>query len=266
MYGKYSQEYIEDVLVRFAYHSTGIEGNTLSLNDTRMILQYGGLPSEQGHSLREVYEVENHRQTFDYIFQEAQEKQPFSPFLVRNIHRLLTDHILVDSGQYKSVQNYILGTDSQTTEPFVVPAKMQEWCDNLNQPFQQAQNFNDKLTALMASHIEFERMHPFSDGNGRTGRMLINYGLILEQTPLLVIERNYREQYIQFEENQDVKELVNYAKEKLASEQERMDNLYKTAMKQKQFEKEQWKKIDNGQLKAPKTSCQNNSSESDKKD
>ncbi len=77
MYGKYSQDYIEDVLIRFAYHSTGIEGNTLSLNDTRMILRYGRLPSEQGHSLHEVYEVENHRQTFDYVFQESKRATTF---------------------------------------------------------------------------------------------------------------------------------------------------------------------------------------------
>lgn len=260
MYGKCSQDYVKDVLIRFAYHSTGIEGNTLSLNDTRMILQYGGLPSESGHSLYEVYEVyevENHCQTFDYIFQEAKEQQPFSPLLVRNIHRLLTDHILADSGQYKSVQNYILGTDFQTTEPFEVPAKMQEWYDNLNQSFQQARTFDEKLTALIKSHIEFERIHPFSDGNGRTGRMLINYGLILEQAPLLVIERNYRDQYIQFETNQDVKGLVNYAKEKLTNEQERMDNFYQTAKKQRQFEKEQWEKIDNGETELPKDFFEN---------
>jgi len=258
MYGKYSKGYIEDVLIRFAYHSTGIEGNTLSLDDTRMILQYGSLPSEQGHSLREVYEVENHRQAFDYIFQEAKDKQPFSPLLIRNIHRLLTDHILVDSGQYKTVPNYILGTDFQTTEPFEVPVKMQEWCDSLNQAFRQANTFDEKLTALMDSHIVFERIHPFSDGNGRTGRMLINYGLVLEQAPLLVIERNDRNQYIQFENNRDVQGLVGYAKEKLSSEQERMENFYKTAEKQEQFEKEQWKKINNGELKTPKSFSKNN--------
>ncbi len=67
---------------------------------------------------------------------------------------------------------------------------------------------------------------------------------------------------IQFETNQDVKGLVNYAKEKLASEQERMDNFYKTAEKQKQFEKEQWKKIDNGETELPKDFFGNNDSNS----
>ena len=58
--------------------------------------------------------------------------------------------------------------------------KVQEWCDNLNWRLAHAKNFDDRLEALLDSHIRFEQIHPFSDGNGRTGRMLINYGLIMD--------------------------------------------------------------------------------------
>lgn len=240
MNNPYSKEYLKDVLIRFAYHSTGIEGNTLTLNDTRLILAYGQLPSEKGHSLREVFEVENHRQAFDYLFKEAADKRPFSPLIVRNFHKLLTDHILPDGGQYKSLPNYIQGAEFKTAEPFEVPNKIQTWCNQLNQAFQTDKSLDDTLTTLMEKHIEFERIHPFSDGNGRTGRMLINYGLVLKKEPILVIERKNRDEYIQYEVNEDVPGLVKYAKNKLTNERERMLNFYQTAERIKAFQKKEF--------------------------
>lgn len=239
----YSRDYLEDVLVRFAYHSTGIEGNTLSLNDTRLILQFGQVPSTAGHSLREVYEVDNHRQAFDYLFQEASDQRPFSPFLVRNFHQLLTDHILPNAGQYKTTPNYIVGANFQTAEPFEVPAKIQKWCDELNAQFSQAKITKEVLTVLLEKHIEFEKIHPFSDGNGRTGRMLINYGLVLKHEPLLVIERENRDEYIRYEVNEDVSGLVKYAQQKLAPEKERMLNFYQTAEQIEKFQKQEEKRL-----------------------
>lgn len=92
----------------------------------------------------------------------------------------------------------------------------------------------------MEKHIEFERIHPFSDGNGRTGRMLINYGLVLKKEPILVIERKNCDEYIQYEVNEDVPGLVKYAKNKLANERERMLNFYQTAERIKEFQKKEF--------------------------
>lgn len=75
MKSHYSQDYIDDVLVRFAYHSTGIEGNTLTLRDTQRILEGHVLPSSGDHSLRELYEVDNHRRAFDQQEPEQDLKQ-----------------------------------------------------------------------------------------------------------------------------------------------------------------------------------------------
>ena len=253
MKSHYSQDYIDDVLVRFAYHSTGIEGNTLMLRDTQRILEGHVLPSSGDHSLRELYEVDNHRRAFDYAFEEAEKGTPYSGYFVCQMHQLLTDRILVDAGQYKTAGNRIRGARFRTAEPWEVPMKVQEWCDNLNWRLAHAKNFDDRLEALLDSHIKFEQIHPFSDGNGRTGRMLINYGLIMDHQPLLVIERNDRDHYIDLEAEEDVQGLMTYAKQKLAQEREDMENFYIIAERQAKFEKEQWQKIQNGTLALPKS-------------
>ncbi|RND41242.1 Fic family protein [Lacticaseibacillus paracasei] len=243
MTNHYSEEYLEDVLVRFAYHSTGIEGNTLTLRDTQRILEAHVLPSSENHSLRELYEVDNHRRAFDFLLTAAVEQQPFNSTLVRHLHYLLMDRIRVDAGEYKTAGNRIQGASFRTAEPFEVPFKIQEWCDNLNWRLDHAKTFDERLEALLDSHIKFEQIHPFSDGNGRTGRMLINYGLILDHQPLLVIERKDREHYIDLEAREDVNGLMAYAKEKIAVERQDMENFYVVAERQAKFEQAQWRKI-----------------------
>lgn len=248
---KYSKAYLEDVLVRFAYHSTGIEGNTLTLRDTQRILQGNLLPSSENHTLRELYEVDNHRRAFEYIFEQAKEKEPYNGTFVRQLHFLLTDRTLADAGQYKTEGNTITGADFRTAEPFEVTYKIQEWCENLNTRLENVTSFDERLEVLLDSHIKFERIHPFSDGNGRTGRMLLNYGLILDNQPLLVIERQDRDKYIDMEAKQDISSLMDYAKEKLSQERQDMENFYQTEERQVIFEKQQWEKIKNGELKLP---------------
>lgn len=81
--------------------------------------------------------------------------------------------------------------------------------------------------------------------------MLLNYGLILDNQPLLVIERQDRDKYIDMEAKQDISSLMDYAKEKLSQERQDMENFYQTEERQVIFEKQQWEKIKNGELKLP---------------
>lgn len=80
----------------------------------------------------------------------------------------------------------------------------------------------EKLESILDAHIQFERIHPFSDGNGRTGRLLMNYSLLREGFPPLIIEKDTKANYIEFLAKQDLKSFTNFAKDLLAKEKKRM--------------------------------------------
>lgn len=111
-----SQDYLEDVLVRMAYHSSGIEGNTISLPQTVSIILKGTLPSSN-KSIREFYEIENHKRAFDYLIELLDGNQSLNTVDIKQIHFLLTDRLQLDNGQYKTQQNAIHGAEFKTATP-----------------------------------------------------------------------------------------------------------------------------------------------------
>ena len=80
----------------------------------------------------------------------------------------------------------------------------------------------EKLESILDTHIQFERIHPFSDGNGRTGRVLMNYSLLQEGFPPLIIEKETKATYIELLAKQDLRGFMSFANEILAKEQKRM--------------------------------------------
>ena len=126
----YKQDYLDDILVRMAYHSSGIEGNTISLPETVSIILEGTLPS-QGKSIREFYEIENHRQAFTRLLTAVTNQEALSMDLVKDIHQELMDRLQHDRGQFKTMQNAIIGAEFRTASPQEVPFLIQQWVDNV---------------------------------------------------------------------------------------------------------------------------------------
>lgn len=210
----YAQDYLDDILVRMAYHSSGIEGNTISLPETVSIILESTLP-RNGKSIREFYEIENHKQAFSYLLDSLAIHQALTVGLVQDFHALLVDRLQHDRGQFKQVQNAIIGAEFQTASPAETPYLMTQWADNTAYRLDHTQNEKEILEILADTHIQIERIHPFSDGNGRTGRLLLMYLAMKYLNAPIIVSKDSRAHYMELLANQDVTGLADLFKESL---------------------------------------------------
>lgn len=130
----------------------------------------------------------------------------------------------------------ILGANFQTASPKETPFLIAQLIDNLTYRLEAAESDTDKLFAILDTHIQFERIHPFSDGNGRTGRMLLIYPLLEQGLPPLIIEKENKAKYIEFLGNQDVEGFLSFAKKLLAQEEKRIQPFQNMANEQIKYD------------------------------
>lgn len=180
----------EQILTEWIYHSNAIEGNTITLQETRFILETG--LTIGGKSLREHFEVINHRDAIHYVeWLVQQREEPISPFHVRKIHQLVLSRIDDDwSGKYRQGQVQIAGASHLPPEAWLMPQAMDAWSTWLTQ------NIHLHPIDLAAeAHHRLVMIHPFVDGNGRTARLVMNLILMRHGYPPAVILRSHRRQY-----------------------------------------------------------------------
>ena len=206
----------ESFAIEYAHNSTAIEGNTLSLVETKAILEDG--LSISGKSLREIYEVVNHDKAFSYIKKSVQEKKPLSEDIVKDIHALLMENIMI-GGIYRNVEVRITGAAHKPPVPSEMYRQVKDFYADL------AYKYNDNAICLAAwTHAEFVRIHPFTDGNGRTSRMLMNYQLMTAGFQPISINKEARLDYYQALEEYAVNGNIEPFAEMIAQlEDERLD-------------------------------------------
>lgn len=187
--------YLKDVLVRLAHHSSAIEGNTITLPETATIILDQTLPNNPNITQREYFEVLNHEQTFEYVIDQIQNGTPLSITVIKDIHEKLTDRLQYDKGKFKENENYIQGAEFSTAPPQEVPELINQLVGNLVYKIDAAHSDEEVVKAILESHIIFEKIHPFSDGNGRTGRMVMNYSLLERGLPPLIINKENKGVY-----------------------------------------------------------------------
>ena len=199
-------EYMEDILVRMAHHSTAIEGNTLTQAETISILIHNFIPRDM--SEREYYEVKNYRKAFNTLL-EADRKitteliKKYNKYIMENLHDL--------NGKFKTTQNLILGAEFEPTKPYLVPFEIEDWCNNLSYKLENAKTNEEKVEIIMDQHIKFEKIHPFNDGNGRTGRLLIIHSCLKEDLEPIIIPKEEKGKYINLLACENLKELTKWA-------------------------------------------------------
>lgn len=240
----YSQNYIDDILVRFAYHSNAIEGNSLTRGQTKAIIlnQTVTVTGLEGVKLRDVYEAANQKDAFYTMLALASNNAKLSIDTILQLQFELTKNTIATAGKFKTNENYIVGSDFQTSSVAMTPMDIKQWAENTTYCLEQSKDDHQFLENLMQAHIAFERIHPFDDGNGRTGRELINLELAKREMPFLIIEKKDRDQYLTLEADQDAKGLTLYATEKLEQERKRYEAFEQNYKKQKLFEKKSQKR------------------------
>ena len=215
---KMTSEYIDDLLVRAAHHSTAIEGNTLTLGDTISILIYNYIP--KGMTEREYYEVKNYKKAFELLLKAD---RVISTDLIKNYHRYIMENLREDNGEFKKIQNIILGSVIETTKPYLVPTVIEDWCQNLEYRLNNTKTDEEKIEAILDRHIKFEKIHPFGDGNGRTGRLLIIHSCLKENLAPILIPKEEKGKYINFLISENIKEFVKWGIELENKERERIE-------------------------------------------
>jgi Fic family protein len=186
---KLSKSQMKDVLdrftVNFTYESNAIEGNSLTLKDVTLLLHENILP--KGKDLREVYETRNTRLVNGLLFKN---KIKITIKGILELHALLVKDTGVREG-FKQLPNYLLMRNVKTTLPESVEKEM----NLLVKWYHQVKDKEHPLKVASQFHGKFEKIHPFEDGNGRVGRILINAMLLEQGYPPIIIRKSMRASY-----------------------------------------------------------------------
>ena len=180
----------EQIMVEWIYNSNAIEGSTLTLRETQLILESG--LTIGGKSLREHFEVINHKDAIEYVEHLVAGSEPITPFHVRQLHKLVLAQIDDnEAGQYRKTEVRISGSAHVPPESWEVGREMDEWGVWLIN----AEASTHPIALASIAHHRLVSIHPFVDGNGRTARLVMNLILMRAGYPPTVILRLNRRQY-----------------------------------------------------------------------
>lgn len=177
------------VMVTMTYNTSSIEGSTLTLSDTQSLYEHD-IVLTGGHKVDDIIESKNHFALFDFMLDTVNE--PFTDRLIKEFHQLLkkgtSDEKRYGVGRYKGNPNIVGG--QKVAEPHEVPELMERLLEKYNR------QGNIELGDILTFHHQFELIHPFQDGNGRVGRMIMFRECLKHGVTPFIISSDRREEYI----------------------------------------------------------------------
>jgi len=204
--------------VSLAYHTTKIEEPDVTFHDTREIFEHGRVQNYTG-DVRALFALQNAKRGWERFLDSFDRKKPLDEELVKQFHFELTTGTYDERrylhgerpGEYKH-GDYVTGQKEVGALPEDVPSEMDELLEDLREiPEEKA------LTAAAFFHAKFENIHPFADGNGRTGRLLMNYFLVCHDHPVITIHEEDRKAYMgaleAWDDRQELEALKEFLKE-----------------------------------------------------
>ncbi len=177
----------DQFILKLTYHSNSIEGSTLTEPDTAAILfENAALPNK---SLTEQLEAKNHQTALNYLFEHVVKKEKIDENLVLKLHSILMNGVRPDAGVYRNHAVRITGVNLPTANYMSVPKLMPEVM------IRAAEKNKDIIAQSASVHSKFEQIHPFSDGNGRVGRLLMNAILLNANFTPAIIRQEQKQLY-----------------------------------------------------------------------
>ncbi|MCR5101194.1 MAG: Fic family protein [Butyrivibrio sp.] len=214
---------LNEFRILFAYNSNQIDGAGVSLAHTRDIFEEGRVVNYTG-DLKPLIETQNEKICFEYITEKMHEKQEMSPAFVKDVQKLLCRSVYDDDrwdkgerpGEYKK-NFYGVGLEAGLP-PQDVAEEVENLCDELNAFFNGTETDVDSILSNAAYfHCNFENIHPFADGNGRAGRILMNYILLTNNVPPIIFFTEDKEKYFNeltvFDKSEKLDGFVEFMKE-----------------------------------------------------
>jgi len=200
---KTKQETLKNFVIEYTYNTASIEGNTINLEEARNLLQDGLTPKDK--TLREIYDLQNSEKVF---FEILNSKKELSHEFIINIRDKLIENIDLRKG-YRTADIRVIRSNFDATPAPYVKADM----DVLLKWYEKNKDSLHPIVLATIFHHKFEKIHPFMDGNGRTGRMLLNYILIKNNYPPLIVHKKTRKEYLEALRSADKSSLTSYKKE-----------------------------------------------------
>ena len=188
---KLSGNLYEYTAVNFSYNTNKIEGSTLSEDDTRNIFHNNTLLASGQINIDDIIEMKNQLSMFDYMLDIA--KEPLTEEIIKEFHKILKTNTSDEKkdwfnvGEYKKLANIVGGKD--TTNPEDVADEMKKLLQKYNE------KKDVKIEDIIQFHFEFERIHPFQDGNGRVGRMVMFKECLKHSITPFIIQNNIKQYY-----------------------------------------------------------------------
>lgn len=204
-------KYLDNFRILFAYHSGKIENEEITFNDTREIFENNKVSNYTG-SPSALFEQQNQKLCYEFLKGKIINKEPTGVKLVKEIHKILTsgtydEHRYIDNeerpGEFKK-HDYVTGIYEVGSSAESVENNLRELIDEINEP-----SINDYLKAAAYFHAKFEYIHPFADGNGRVGRTLLNYFLLMHNHPPIIIYDEDKSLYYECLQKYDEAEEIN---------------------------------------------------------
>lgn len=185
----------ENLVLNWTYHSNAIEGNTLTLKETKVALE--GI-TVGGKTLCEHFEAINHRDAILLVEDLVQNQQPLDEWTIKSLHQLVLKNIDTDNaGRYRQQNVMIAGAEHRPPDALLVPEQMQAF---IHWYQQEGQHLHPVERAARV-HGDFVKIHPFIDGNGRTARLLMNLELMKAGFPATIIQVKQRLAYYEALDN-----------------------------------------------------------------
>jgi Fic family protein len=204
----------KELIIKYTYDTNRIEGSSLTYKDTKLLLQEGISPREK--PLRDIREAENHVEAYTYV--KSQLSSDISQSLILRLHAILKKGVSDDAGKFRTRQVSV--GDLIPVGPKLIEQEIQ----NLISWYGKNKTLN-ALELAASFHCMFERIHPFFDGNGRVGRLLMNFILLKRRYPVIIVQnRNKRRYYTALRRGDDGNYL--YMIKYLLSELENQSRLY----------------------------------------